>query len=133
VTIEAIEKLEGLQVMYQRNQTAMVVHPHELHAVFTFEISAHCGVSVWDYEWWTKRARRCTEWELEWARDWMHHEHTRGDAMELLGNLRHAMGRWEELGKLLTKKKVNDPEYKQWIRKISRAVEDLWKDLDESQ
>jgi len=129
VTLQAIDKLEGLQLLYQRGKSSFIVPPYNLHAVLTFEVSAHYGTALWDYEWWHKRAKAVTEWEYWWAQDYMHNEHSMDDSLQVVESLAHPMKQWDELVKMLSKKKMNIDAFREWVKDYSKKVDKLHNQL----
>jgi len=129
VTVEAIQQLEGLKILYQTGRQAFILPPYHFHAVMTFETSAHCGTALWDYEWWLKASKAGIEWEYGWARDYMANEHPRSEAVALLNDLDVAMGKWEQLLAKLVKKNVNVMKFKPWVKETSKKVKVLLNDL----
>lgn len=78
--------------------------PFHIHAILTFEVSTHSGTTIWDYNTWKDTARRVTEWEFAWARDYFENSHSSTDNVQALEYLLHAMMRWDKLHKKLIKK-----------------------------
>jgi hypothetical protein len=126
-TLEAIQVLEGLKVLYQTGRQAFFMPPFHFHAVLTFEVSAHCGTPIWDYDHWKHTARRVTEWEYLWGRDYFQNGCVREDARLTMEHLNHAMSRWDKLGKRLAKRKcvskVDLQEFVDWVKVYRRNVE----------
>ena len=126
-TLEAIHNLEGLTVLYQRGRQAFFMPPFHIHAVLTFEVSAHSGTPVWDYNTWKDTARRVTEWEVAWARDYFENGHSCTDGVQALQYLLHAMERWDKLHKKLVKKKCVSKEdlveFGNWVKIYLKKVE----------
>jgi hypothetical protein len=129
VSLQAIDKLEGLQLLYQRGKSSFIVPSYYLHAVLTFEVSAHYRTTLWDYEWWHKKAKAVTEWEYRWAKDYMHNEHSVDNSLQVVELLTHLMKQWDELVKLLTKKKMNMEPFREWVKNYSKKMDKLLKQL----
>jgi len=127
ITLEAIHHLDGLTLLYQQGRQAFYMPPYHLHAVLTFEVSAHSGTPVWDYNTWRDTARRVTEWEYSWAQDYFDHGHSRLDGVQALHYLLHAMTRWAKLHKKLVKNKNLSKqelaEFGDWVKKYLNNVE----------
>jgi len=126
-TLEAIHHLEGLTLLYQRGRQSFLMPPYHIHAVLTFEVSAHSGTTVWDYNSWKDTARRLTEWESSWALDYFKNGHTRSDGVQALQYLLHAMTRWDKLHKKLIKKrslsKADLVEFGHWVKLHLKKVQ----------
>jgi hypothetical protein len=98
-----------------------------LHAILTFEVSAYSGTPIWDYNNWKDTARRVTEWEFGWARNYFENGHSGADGVQALQHLLHAMIRWNKLHKKLIKKtgssKQELVELEGWIKIYIKKVE----------
>jgi hypothetical protein len=127
VTLEAIHHLEGLTLLYQQGRQAFFMPPFHIHAVLTFAVSAHSGTAIWDYNAWKNTARRVTEWEFAWARDYFENGHSKAHGVEALEYLEHAMTRWDKLHKKLVKKtgfpKTELGEFGQWTKTYLNKVQ----------
>jgi hypothetical protein len=133
ITLEAIHSLEGLTLLYQQGRQAFFLPPFHIHAVLTFEVSAHSGTAIWDYGAWKDTARRGTEWEFTWARDYFENGHSLALGVQGLQYILHAMTRWDKLHKKLIKKAgFPKPELvefglwtKSYLNKVQQNLESL--------
>jgi hypothetical protein len=125
-TLEAIQKLEGLNVVYQKGRQAFLMPPFHLHAVLTFEVSAHCGTAIWDHDSWKNTARQVTEWEYSWARDYFQNGFSQEDAQQTFLYLNHSISRWDKLHKKLVKKntvsKSDLKELGEWVKTFQKKL-----------
>ena len=105
-TLEAVQMLEGLNLVYQKGRQAILMPPFYLHAILTFKVSAHCGTVIWDHDSWKNTAWCVTEWEYSWVTDYLQNGFTREDAQKTLHYLNHSNLRWDKLHEKLAKKKA---------------------------
>jgi hypothetical protein len=126
-TVEAIHHLEGLTFLHQRGRQAFFMPPYHIHAVMTFEVSAHSGTPIWDFKDWKDTAKTVTEWECDWARDYFDHGYSESDAHMTFEYLLHAMKRWDKLHKKLVKSKRGSKpdlvEFGDWVKSQTLKVQ----------
>jgi hypothetical protein len=94
-TRDALAHLEGLQVIHSTGSKAFILPPYHLHAVITFEASAHSGIALWGFPWW-ESSRRGIEWEIEWASNHSFHGCSAIHALEVLNSIMdESLGYWQ--------------------------------------
>jgi hypothetical protein len=97
ITSDALTHLEGLQVIHATNSKAFILPPYHLHAVFTFEASAHSGIALWGFPWW-EESRKGIEWEINWALNHSVHGCSAMDALNVLKSIKNeSLGYWQEV------------------------------------
>jgi hypothetical protein len=99
-TVEAIERLEGLRYLIQRSGTAFILPPYHLHAVLSFEASAHCGICFWNVSTWEEFACQGMDWELGWAKNYASKGHGIECAIDLIQGLAHSVKTFDSVAKL---------------------------------
>jgi hypothetical protein len=94
ITRDALAHLEGLQVIHSNGSKAFILPPYHLHAVITFEASAHSGIALWGFPWWDS-SRQGIEWEIEWASNHSFHGCSATHALEVLNSIKEeSLGYW---------------------------------------
>jgi hypothetical protein len=121
-TLEAVKNLDGLNVLYQTGSNAFVLPSYHLHAVITFEISAHSGVTFWDMDTWNDFSRGGLEWEYNWAKDYASKGYGLVDAQTLEKDIVEALNNYEVLGR---KRNVKGKDLQRWVADMRRKVSGL--------
>ena len=111
-TIEAVNTMEHLSILYQHGLNAFTLPPYHLHAILTFNTSTHCGMSFWDMESWEKFGRVGLEWELNWTQDYVSKGYGKKDAELLAGEM---MDTFNKLDVLCDKKVKNSKVLEKWV------------------
>ena len=95
ITRDALAHLEGLQVIHSTGSEAFILPPYHLHAVITFEASAHSGIALWGFPWW-ESSRQGIEWEIEWVLNHSIHGCSATHALEVLNSISNeSLGYWQ--------------------------------------
>lgn len=68
-TLHAIQKLEGLQLLYvEKPLHTFIIPPNYYHACLSLATSAHAGIRYWSYSTF-KEAARIIDFHLKWRKD----------------------------------------------------------------
>lgn len=129
LTLDAIEAMEGLRILYHKGKMSFLLLPYHFHAVLTFEASAHCGMAIWRLDWWKDIARAGAEWEFLWARDHAANGFTGQEADGVLKEMQMAEEHW---GKLANKFPGNDiaKALRVWNKDMGKKVKDVRKQIE---
>ena len=125
-TAEAVRELEGMTYLIQRTHSAFILPPYHLHAVLSYEASAHCGVGFWNVSNWEEFARQGIEWELEWAKSYVAHGHgieCGVDTVKNISNSVKTLGKVAKLGGRKSRDLLN------WVGPMAKKVSDVTRDL----
>jgi hypothetical protein len=125
-TAEAVGKLEGLTYLIQRTHTAFILPPYHLHAVFSFEASAHCGISFWNTSTWEEFACQGMDWELAWAKSYATHGHGIECAINMIDQLGDSVKMFSKVAKLKGK---GSRQLLNWVGTMSTKISNAAKDL----
>lgn len=121
-TLDAVKHMEGLTLLYQRGINAFILPPYHLHAVLTFETSAHCGVTFWNLQSWKDFSQYGLEWEYSCMKDYLSKGYGLRDAQVLSQDVLDALERLDVFALKFAKK---DKDLRRWIVDLRKRVLDL--------
>lgn len=128
-TVEAIQNMEGLKVIFCKEKIAFPVDPYGFHAVLTFSTAAHTGSRVWSFDFFNESMAAISE-EIKWSG-----QPANGipinECIQRLREIKEDLTNWEELA--VTKTNDNrSPYISKYIPELKQYIENLMKNLDVS-
>jgi hypothetical protein len=132
LTLEAIDNMEGLELLLHEGQASFVILPYHFHSVLTFEASAHCGSPIWRLDWWEEMSKAATEWEYLWAKDHAANGFSAQEADGVLKEMQDAQVHWGTLAAKFTASRIGK-DLKAWHKHMSKKIKDLRKQIEQAE
>jgi hypothetical protein len=131
LTLDAINNMEGLELLLHEGQESFLILPYYFHAVLTFEASAHCGSPIWRLDWWQEIAKAAMEWEYLWAKDHAANGFSAKEVDAVLKEMQDAQVHWGALAAKFTAGRISK-DLKTWHKHMSKKIKDLRKQIEQA-
>ena len=121
-TVDAINGMCGLEMLYVKEPQAFILPPYHFHAVITFDTSIHAKVSLWGFQW-LEQFRRGFKWVIDFATNYQRYDISSEEAERMLVSAqKNGLDGWMTVAKTFSDQPHAD-ELRDWVASAAEGIQ----------